>query len=455
MGLFDKFKNFVDRRGQETYEEEDDEEIYQAEEDEGDYPAPSDLDQPPAYTFMDAMRASAQGNLQRVSEYLRFNAGYVRCRDWDNNTLLHRAALFARAEVVKLLLDNGAEVNLRYKEKTPLHYAVATDAAWVKANKREETWENHKQQQYATARLLLEHGAALDAADDKGETPLHTAARLGLAELSGLLLEHGAAVDLVAGTVARTPLLVVARHTKNPKIIKFLLDKGANPDGQDQDPGYTALHYLAVAPHYPEAEKEKLLAGIAQLLLKHGANPNSRTPKQNTPLHMAAANNHLALAEVLLDNRADINAIGDRDMSPMGIAASNGSVEMVELLLKRGVDLYASRALYHAAYCKRSDAVLKLLVERGAEINRPDSQGITPIFAAISANSMKNVKFLLDHGADTKIHPPGRTVLQHAFANWGAIEAMPEKERAKYADDARDIIQILGGFDGLKLDLKK
>ncbi len=454
MGLFDKIKDLIDRRNEEYYEDEFDEED-ELDEDEDDYPEPADLDEPP-YSFVDAMRAAAKGNEEKIRDYLKFKPEYAHCRDWDGNTLLHRAALFAQPGVTRLLLEQKAEVNLRYKEKTPLHYLVGTDSTWVKSKMGENALPGHAARQLKTAELLIERGAALDAVDDKGETPLHTAARVGQSELTDLLLRQGAPVDIRAAPpnapkTARTPLLIVARHNKNRKILEFLLEKGADPNAMDEDPGYTALHYLAAAPHYDNPAKEKLLAACAQSLLKAGAKPDIHSPARDyTPLHLAAANNHVILAEVLLARKADVNARGDKGMTPMSIAASKGSVDMVECLLKHGVDLHVSRALYHAAYCKQTDRVLKLLVERGADINRPDENGVPPLFAAISANSLHNVKFLIEHGADPRVHPPGRTVMQHAFANWGAIEAMPEKDKAKYADDAKGIIELLGGFKSLQ-----
>ncbi|MCP4698132.1 MAG: hypothetical protein GY862_14960 [Gammaproteobacteria bacterium] len=443
MGLFDKIKTLV---GSSEYEDE-----YEDDEESG--ISPADIDKPP-YAFIKAMHAIAQGNIKVVREHLSFNKDYVHCKDWDDNSLLHKAAHFARPNIVELLLANEAEVNACYKDKTPLHFAIGTDAMWAKTNKKNTDYRTHRLHQQATVKLLLVNGADVDAKDEQGETPLHVAVRLGFADLAQSLLSKGATVDMLTKTSSgshndgRTPLLLAARHSKNAKIIEFLLRKGANPNAQDPKPGYTALHYIAATPFLKNPAKEKALGAVAALLLAHKANPNiSATFKQRqTPLHLAAGNNHVAVAEALLAKGADINAKAAKKITPMGLAAKNGYMEMVACLLDQGVDVYKSRAMFYAAYCKISTEGMRLLLDRGVDINRPDEHGVTPLFAAISANSLANVKFMLENGADTKLHPPGTTVSQHAFANWGAIEAMPEKEKAAYADDAKGIIELIGGF---------
>jgi hypothetical protein len=59
--------------------------------------------------------------------------------------------------------------------------------------------------------------------------------------------------------------------------------------------------------------------------------------------------------------------------------------------------------------------------------------------------------YFIKSGYRYKLHPPRRTLLQHAFASWGSIEALPEnKKDPKIAEDAVKIIELLGGFDPLK-----
>jgi ankyrin repeat protein len=454
MGLFNKIKDFIESR-QNNFDE-DDEEF-----DNDDRVTPESIDQPPEYTFSQALHAIKTGDLNKIKSYLKFNPKYAICKDWDDHTLLHRAAHFSRFEMVKLLLSHNAEVNALYKSQTPLHFAISTNDLWAKANKKDVPYETHQKEQFETVNLLLQKGADVSLRDDKGETPLHLAVRFEHLKLVELLLKNGSQIEELTEVEetpdsphnGRTPLITAARCHKNPEIIACLLKFKADPNFLDKTTGYTSLHYVAAAPRNDELLKEQALQQAAEILLEYGANPNLTIEQKNhqMAIHLAAANNHVGVAEALLNKGADVNAKTEKGSTPMSIAAKQGAVDMVKCLLKHKVNIDESRALFHAAFCRETTEVMDILLKAGADINAPDPQGVTPIFAAVYAVSLQNVQFLLSHGADTKLHPPGRTLLQHAFASWGSIEALPEnKKDPKIAEDAVKIIELLGGFDSLK-----
>jgi ankyrin repeat protein len=454
MGLFNKIKDFIESR-QSNFDE--DEEAFEND----DRITPENIDQPPDYTFSQALHCIKTSDLNKIKAYLKFNPKYAICKDWDDNTLLHRAAHFSRFEMVKLLISHNADVNALYKTQTPLHFAISTSDLWAKANKKDVDFQTHQKEQVETIKLLLEKGANINLRDDKGETPLHLAVRFENLKLTELLLKQGSHIEELTEVEdhpdsphnGRTPLIIAARTHKNPEIFACLLKAGANPNFIDKSTGYTAIHYVSCAPRSDEPPKEKALQQAAEVLLQYGANPNLIIEQKShqMPIHLAAANNHVGVAEALLNKGADVNAKTEKGSTSMSIAAKQGAVEMVKCLLNHKVDINESRALFHAAFCRETTEVMDILLKAGADINAPDPQGVTPIFAAVYAVSLQNVQFLLSHGADTKLHPPGRTLLQHAFASWGSIEALPEnKKDPKIAEDAVKIIELLGGFDSLK-----
>lgn len=454
MGLFNKIKDFIESR-QNNFDEEDEDF------DNEDRITPESIDQPPDYAFSQALHCIKMGDLNKIKAYLKFNPKYALCKDWDDHTLLHRAALFSRFEMVKLLLSHNSEVNALYKTQTPLHFAISTNDLWAKSNKKDVSYEVHQQEQFETVKLLLEKGADVSIRDDKGETPLHLAVRLEHLKIVELLLKHGSQVDELTEVEetpdsphnGRTPLIIATRSHKNPDILTCLLKAKANPNFIDKTTGYTSLHYIACAPRNDDPQKEQALQQAAEILLQQGADPNLTIEQKShqMAIHLAAANNHVGIVEVLLNKGADVNAKTEKGTTPMSIAAKQGAVEMVKCLLKYKVDIVESRALFHAALCRETTEVMDILLKAGADINAPDPQGVTPLFAAVYAVSLQNVQFLLSHNADTKLHPPGRTLLQHAFASWGSIEALPENKRdPKIAEDAVKIIELLGGFDSLK-----
>lgn len=114
-------------------------------------------------------------------------------------------------------------------------------------------------------RLLLEHGADVEQADDIGETPLRYAAANSL-DATNLLLEHGAAVD-APGLGGQTPLLGAAA-AGDMKQMNTLLAHGAQVNAQSKA-RITALMCAARAScsHADQAE-------VVRLLLAHGADPD-------------------------------------------------------------------------------------------------------------------------------------------------------------------------------------
>lgn len=172
-------------------------------------------------------------------------------------------------------------------------------------------------------RELDRRGADINAVEPGGgRTPLMAAAMYGHIETAKLLLMRGADVRLCPGEYG-TALTGAA--------------SGGNPD-------------------------------MVRLLLRHGSNPNVRTPRGGeTPLMYAADGGHSGAAGVLLAAGADINAGNCAGRTPLMCAASNGHDRTVWLLLVAGADRTArdrdgDTAADYAAH-GRHHATVRLLAE--------------------------------------------------------------------------------------------
>jgi ankyrin repeat protein len=419
---------------------------------------PELLDQPPQYTFVTAQLAVKQGQIEKIQQYLDFNLKYVYCKDWNDSTLLHKAAQYARADIVELLLEKGADANLAFNGRAPLQIAIESE--YVDADRTPESLKAFKKQRLITVRTLLKHAAKIDYVNEAGEQALHIAAKLGHAELVEELLKQGAdlevkveATEKATNNFARTALIMAVRYAKDKPTVHLLLNSGADPNRIDVVTGHTPLQLVVNC----QDDKVQLaqLKLLTQLLLKYKADINqlSEDDLQQTALHFAVTQHQLALIELLIAHGADLSIQNAKKMMPIALAAKQGDADLVKFLHEKGSDLYQSRALFHAANCQKSSAALEYLLDVGVDINMPNRQGYTPIFSAISAYSLKNVKLLLDRGADIKMHSPrGLTVLEHAFACWGEVECLDKEENISEqqqlnSDNARDIIDLLGGFE--------
>ena len=104
---------------------------------------------------------------------------------YPGDTALHLAAAGHRVELVRLLIEAGADPNAasNHRRGSPVHYAadgVLTHPGWNAAK------------QVETIQCLLEHGADLHAQDKNGATPLHRAVRTRCAAAVDYLLRAGA-----------------------------------------------------------------------------------------------------------------------------------------------------------------------------------------------------------------------------------------------------------------------
>ena len=132
---------------------------------------------------LDLFSAVAIGDLAAVTELLQQSPEQVNVRDYVGYPALHFAVDMNDLEMTKLLIDAGADVNIRARDKyddDSLETALHSVAFWGYAE---------------IAKILIDAGADVNATDADGSTPLHSAARLTNIETARLLLENGAKVD--------------------------------------------------------------------------------------------------------------------------------------------------------------------------------------------------------------------------------------------------------------------
>jgi cytohesin len=128
---------------------------------------------------------------------------------------------------------------------------------------------------------------------------------------------------------------------------------------------------------------------------------------------------------VLLSAGADPNARDNEGNTPAHHAASEGNPDILRLLLNQGADPNDSvgfnrRTLLHLAAAQhpltRSVRVIELLLESGADVNKADRTGETPLHVAASQGHKGAVECLLAWGADCERQDVnGRTPVDEAW----------------------------------------
>jgi uncharacterized protein len=150
--------------------------------------------------------AAATGRVERVRELIKSNPDLVHAWSPDGWTALHLN--FNHLEVAKLLIDNGADLNVNSRNKlnaTPLQGAAATN--WIDL-----------------ARLYLSRGANVNCRSEEGTSPLHEAAGNGFIEFAKLLLEYGANVNQKDDN-GKTPFTIALEYKKE-EVAKWLREHG-------------------------------------------------------------------------------------------------------------------------------------------------------------------------------------------------------------------------------------
>ena len=178
---------------------------------------------------------------------------------------------------------------------------------------------------------------------------------------------------------------------------------------------YAGLHEAAAKGDVAEIEA----------LIKDGEKPDIQDSKSRTPLHVAVYLKQHAAARALLKAGANPNALEIDRYDIVTIAAVANDLEMLKIALEGGASArnitsrYNGTALIAAAHVGHAEAVKTLIAAR-APLNHVNKLGWTALMEAIvlgngGANHTAIVRVLVEAGADVNIADrQGQTPLQHA-----------------------------------------
>lgn len=295
--------------------------------------------------------------------------------------------------MVKLLLERGADVNAQGEglKRTALHAAI---------------YQGH----INIVRILLDGGADVEIFDEEERTTLQGASSCGNHEIASMLIDADADVNHRGGKGGSA--LHIASRGGKIGIIKLLFERGANANIPDAN-GSTALYTAAcggedgairlliengakVNTHHPYDHNSFQLvprgrAGADQmmcLLLDAGADVNGQGQKYGSALQIACRWHNLDNIQLLLEQGADVNVVDEDGGTALAEAAREGRVDVVKVLLGPAATVTA-RTLSQALACADEagqEAVTSLLLEKIREIegslwggtwDRRDAEGDT------------------------------------------------------------------------------
>ncbi len=280
-------------------------------------------------------------------------------------------------------------VNIKDRlDTTPLHYAALYGNA-------------------ESVRILLEHGADVNARNKSGATPLIYGAYNF--DKTRLLVEKGADVN-AKSTGDMTPLLVAVSIHGNTPTVRYLIEKGAD--------------VKAIGPLGSDALQTAAIKGdteMVRLLLKKGCDPQKKDMGGFTAFLNAFTDTDQERVRVLLDAGSDVNAA-----NIFAGQVKNGPIALVHMT-----------PLFLAA-TEAPPSTIKTLLSAGAHVDEPDQRKLTPLISAILTDNPKldTIRQLIDAHADVNAKDQnGESVLDWALkyrnpeivATLKAVGANPSK----------------------------
>ena len=283
------------------------------------------------------------------------------------NLIPAKRAESARVELSRLSLEYTGDAFVRAAAKNDLHAVKLFLAAGMDPNVKSKTdstalREAIRARHTAIVKELVQREADFDGYE------LSRAAIQDNVEVLRVMLEAGAETD------AKNQAFLFAASAGRIENMRALFDSGV----ELSNVGEEALRRAAGSHFNGDKASDDTQNDIVRFLIELGVDPKAPDDKGMSALHYAARNGFAAVARTLLDQGVKVNGKSKRGWTPL------------------------FDALYrHNSYPpdSKSEAIVDLLLARGAEVNVIDAEGKTPLMLAANFRSAKVVKILIDAGA--------------------------------------------------------
>ncbi|XP_026842997.1 serine/threonine-protein phosphatase 6 regulatory ankyrin repeat subunit A isoform X2 [Drosophila persimilis] len=339
--------------------------------------------------------AARHGNLATLMQLLE-DEGDPLYKSNTGETPLHMACRSCHPEIVRHLIETVKEKHGPDKATTYIN-SVNDDGATALHYTCQITKEEVKipESDKQIVRMLLENGADVTLQTKTAlETAFHYCAVAGNNDVLMEMISHMNPTDIQKAmnrqsSVGWTPLLI-ACHRGHMELVNNLLANHARVDVFDTE-GRSALHLAA----------ERGYLHVCDALLTNKAFINSKSRVGRTALHLAAMNGFTHLVKFLIkDHNAVIDILTLRKQTPLHLAAASGQMEVCQLLLELGANIDATddlgqKPIHVAAQNNYSEVAKLFLQQHPSLVNATSKDGNTCAHIAAMQGSVKVIEELM------------------------------------------------------------
>jgi len=348
---------------------------------------------------------------QCLSKILKNNHGlkHLEAKNCNQMTPLLCAIENGSLKTIEMLLEAGASLHVSdMYSQGPLHIAIIygnfiifellTRQKNIKLNEKNTFGNTPLMESLLRNRIdfamhLLQKKCDVKVTNDLGLSALYIAVNTNNVEMASQLIHFGSSPnDCISKETGDTPL-TCAFSLGNRTMIETLLKTSVSFKSVNGDKNN--VFHLAVMSN------DISLLGLL-FSKEHSESTSLLVEKNNrglTPLHIAVANNNLAMAEMLVKNHAPVDAKDLQNSTPLFIAAAQGFTDILKMLLNNKASVNCRNSdkdsPLNIALDNRKFECAKLLVSNGANIKNPDENGDTPLHEAVDDGVSEIVEVLL------------------------------------------------------------
>jgi ankyrin repeat protein len=391
----------------------------------------------------------SQDDLNELIQLLIAKGADINTETSNGETALLAAAWANNTEAIKLLIDKGAEVNIKTNSGlTLLHVSTIFDNIEM-------------------LKFLIDNGTDINAIDIKGDNLLIKALEECRIDTAKMLISKGLDVNFIPEDGISALMTVCLMNTKNDRtkenlsgstlarfemysqddyfeLIELLIANGADVNAK----GFGGMTALGAATSFDNTEAIKLL-------IEKGADVNAKDNNGQTALFYATTFDNAEAIRLLIDNGANVNQkikMGSEEANLLSFVVmkdwiykntspekQQATLNTIQLFIDKGADVNAGFPLFYAAFMVKSKEITQLLIDNGADIDRLTHDAVSILDMLVSHGHYEMLKLFIQKGADINLkNISGKTPLLGAI---GLKENDPFEKIHK--DDSRNALEKL------------